>query len=58
MCYVKGCVWTEPRSGYLLPPLMLGCYVLTKISKKPLLVLTDLHRLWLAGLLICFRKIK
>lgn len=38
----KGCFLPEPKLGRLLPLVMQGCCVLTKISEKPLLVLTVL----------------
>lgn len=45
-CCVKGCFLTEPERGiYLLSPLMQGCCVLTELSEKPLLVLTELPTL-------------
>lgn len=39
---LKGCFLPEPKSGHLLPLVMQGCCVLTKISEKPLLGLTAL----------------
>jgi len=35
MCCIKGCFLTEPVLGYLLPLLVQGCGVLTKVSEKP-----------------------